>query len=248
MSDDAILFEYPLNEKMRSWLRMEALLQQLEQPLDYHDDRSLLSFFRAITDLLEIFERGDMRADLLRELENQLKKMEQWSKYPETDNLLVNTLCQQLRQQIEHLNSAPRFGNLLKESLLISQIRQRLTIPGGYCNFDLPNLHLWRYLPENQRDRDVANWITSLAPLTSSLKSVLDFTRQAKQFQSEISVNGFFQSHSNDAGLLRLRLPLKCKVYPQISGHKNRFAIRFLSFDGDQQAVPDPLYFEIAYC
>lgn len=248
MSHDAIMFEYPLNEKIRSWLRMEALLQQLEQQPDYHDDRSLLGFFRAITDLLEIFERGDMRSELLRELESQLKKLEQWSKYPEADHTLVHTLCQQLSLQIDNLNRAPRFGNLLKENPLISQIRQRLTIPGGYCNFDLPNLHLWRYLPEEQRDQDVVNWKASLAPLASSLKRVLEFIRQSGQFQTAIGANGFFQSHSQDAGLLRLRLSLTSKVYPQISGHKNRFAIRFLCYDGDKLAVPDPLYFELARC
>lgn len=248
MRHDAILFEYPLNEKIRSWLRMEALLQQLQQQPDYQDDRSLLGFFRAITDLLDIFERGDMRSELLRELENQLKKLEQCAKYPEADQTLVNTLCQQLNLQIDSLNHAPRFGSLLKESLLISQIRQRLTIPGGYCNFDLPNLHLWRNLPEQQRDQDVANWVASLAPLTASLKKVLDFIRQSGQFQTAISTNGFFQSNSQDAGLLRLRLPVSCQVYPQISGHKNRFAIRFLAFDVDNQEVPDPLYFELACC
>lgn len=46
MSDltSAILFEHPLNEKMRTWLRMEFLLQQLESQNSLDNIASALTF------------------------------------------------------------------------------------------------------------------------------------------------------------------------------------------------------------
>ena len=64
-----ILFEHPLNEKMRTWLRIEFLTEQLNANLPIRDHASALHFFRNVGDLLDVFERGDIRTELLKELE-----------------------------------------------------------------------------------------------------------------------------------------------------------------------------------
>lgn len=43
---------------------------------------SALAFFRAVVDLLDVLERGDIRTELLKELERQQQKLLQWSVYP----------------------------------------------------------------------------------------------------------------------------------------------------------------------
>jgi len=60
-----ILFEHPLNEKMRTWLRIEFLIQQLSQHLPVNDHATALHFFRNVGDLLDVIERGDVRTELL---------------------------------------------------------------------------------------------------------------------------------------------------------------------------------------
>ncbi|MDU4554606.1 MAG: cell division protein ZapD, partial [Enterobacter sp.] len=37
-------------------------------------------------------------------------------------------------------------------------------------------------------------------------------------------------------------------LYPQISGHKSRFAIRFMPLDSEHGTVPERLDFELACC
>ncbi|MDI5366771.1 cell division protein ZapD, partial [Salmonella enterica subsp. enterica serovar Montevideo] len=39
--------------------------------------------------------------------------------------------------------------------------------------------------------------------------------------------------NGDDADLLRLMLTLDSQLYPQISGHKSRFAIRFMPLDSE---------------
>lgn len=47
MSDTSttVLFEHPLNEKMRTWLRIDFLLQQLQQHRHLQDITGALAFF-----------------------------------------------------------------------------------------------------------------------------------------------------------------------------------------------------------
>ncbi|MDX6021448.1 cell division protein ZapD [Scandinavium sp. V105_16] len=243
-----ILFEHPLNEKMRTWLRIEFLVQQLNCNLPVRDHASALHFFRNIGDLLDVFERGEVRTDLLKELERQQRKLKQWDEVPGVDKDRIEALRQQLKNSSSILMSAPRVGQVLREDKLIGLVRQRLSIPGGCCSFDLPTLHMWLHAPQAKRDALVTHWLESLAPLNQALDLILDLIRNSAQFRKHTSLNGFFQDNGEDADLLRLQLVLAEQLYPQISGHKSRFAIRFLPLDSENGTVPERLDFELACC
>ena len=191
-----VLFEHPLNEKMRTWLRIEFLIQQLSVNVPIADHAGALHFFRNIGDLLDVFERGEVRTELR----------------------------------------------------LIGLVRQRLSIPGGCCSFDLPTLHIWLHLPQSHRDAQVETWLASLNPLNQALSLVLDLIRNSAPFRKQTSLNGFYQDNGEDADLLRLQLPLDSQLYPQISGHKSRFAIRFMPLDSENGQVPERLDFDLACC
>ena len=211
-----VLFEHPLNEKMRTWLRIEFLIQQLSVNLPIADHAGALHFFRNIGDLLDVFERGEVRTELLKELERQQRKLQAWVEVPGVDQSRIDSLRQQLKSAGSILISAPRIGQTLREDRLIGLVRQRLSIPGGCCSFDLPTLHIWLHL--------------------------------AQSFRKQTSLNGFYQDNGEDADLLRLQLPLDSQLYPQISGHKSRFAIRFMPLDSENGQVPERLDFELACC
>ncbi len=243
-----ILFEHPLNEKMRTWLRIEFLIEQLSGALPVADYAGALHFFRNVGDLLDVFERGEVRTELLKELERQQRKLQAWTEVPGVDLNLVDSLRQQLKAAGSTLMSAPRIGQVLREDRLIALVRQRLSIPGGCCSFDLPTLHMWLHLPQAQRDIQTAQWMDSLQPLQQALTLIMDLIRNSAAFRKQTSLNGFYQDNGEDADLLRLQLPLDEQLYPQISGHKSRFAIRFMPLDSENGLVPERLNFELACC
>ncbi|WP_435947205.1 cell division protein ZapD [Dryocola sp. BD586] len=243
-----ILFEHPLNEKMRTWLRIEFLIQQLQASLPINESADALHFFRNIGDLLDVFERGEIRTDILKELERQQRKLLSWSEVPGVDMQRIDSLRAQLKERGSVLMSAPRIGQTLREDRLIALVRQRLSIPGGCCSFDLPTLHIWLHLPQAQRDEQVSFWLASLQPLKQSLDLLLDIIRNSSPFRKQTSLNGFYQDNGDDADLLRLQLDLAYQLYPQISGHKSRFAIRFLPLDSERGIIPERLDFELACC
>ncbi|WJY15701.1 cell division protein ZapD [Pectobacteriaceae bacterium CE90] len=250
MSDvsSTILFEYPLNEKMRTWLRIEFLLQQMCDNHALNDIGTALTFFRAIADMLDILERGDPRPELLKELERQQNKLLQWSEVPGVDMERINTLRRNLKQQSTNLVSAPRMGQGLREDRLISMVRQRLSIPGGCCSFDLPTLHIWLHQLQEQKTSQISDWMSSLSPLKHSLDMILELIRYSGIFRPQTSLNGFYQGNAADTDLLRLRIELESQIYPQISGHKTRYAIRFLPLDSEHGQIPPRLLFELACC
>lgn len=159
-----VLFEHPLNEKMRTWLRIEFLIQQLTVNLPIADHAGALHFFRNVSELLDVFERGEVRTELLKELDRQQRKLQTWIGVPGVDQSRIEALIQQLKAAGSVLISAPRIGQFLREDRLIALVRQRLSIPGGCCSFDLPTLHIWLHLPQAQRDSQVETWIASLNP------------------------------------------------------------------------------------
>ena len=243
-----VLFEHPLNEKMRTWLRIEFLIQQLNAAIPVSDSASALSFFRNIGDLLDVFERGEVRTELLKELGRQQRKLQSWSDVPGVDEQRIAILGSQLESCSAALMSAPRVGQQLREDRLIALVRQRLSIPGGCCSFDLPTLHLWLHLPQESRDRQVSQWLATLTPVQQALDLVIDIIRNSVPYRKQTSLNGFYQNSSDEADLLRLKLQISEPIYPQISGHKNRFAIRFMPVDAEQGEVPERLDFELACC
>lgn len=243
-----VLFEHPLNEKMRTWLRIEFLVQQLNCNLPVADHASALHFFRNIGDLLDVLERGEVRTELLKELERQQRKLKQWDEVPGVDKSRIDALRQQLKNSSAILMTAPRVGQVLREDRLIGLVRQRLSIPGGCCSFDLPTLHIWLHAPQSQRDALTTRWLESLEPMNQALNLILDLVRNSAPFRKQTSLNGFFQDNGEDADLLRLQLALNDQLYPQISGHKSRFAIRFMPLDSENGLVPERLDFELACC
>lgn len=243
-----ILFEHPLNEKMRTWLRIEFLNEQLNANLPIRDHASALHFFRNLGDLLDVFERGDIRTELLKELERQQRKLNAWTEVEGVDLSRIDALRQQLKNSSSILMAAPRIGQYLREDRLIALVRQRLSIPGGCCSFDLPTLHVWLHSKQHQRDALVESWLASLEPLNQALTLILDLVRNSAQFRKQTSLNGFYQDNGDDADLLRLKLDLVSQLYPQISGHKSRFAIRFMPLDSENGVVPERLDFELACC
>ena len=77
-----ILYEYPFNERIRTYLRLEHLFGRLgqllprEAALDHHF--ALVTLF----EIMDVTSRTDFKADLLRELDRQNKVFESYQGIP----------------------------------------------------------------------------------------------------------------------------------------------------------------------
>ncbi|MCW8334543.1 cell division protein ZapD [Vibrio paucivorans] len=240
-------FEHPLNEKTRIYLRVESLLKQLHVSSQFSDDLQHLLFFRSLFDLLEIFEQIQLKSELAKDIEKQRLSYKSWLNVDGVDQGMLLDVLKEVDAVHNDLMGAERFGQSLKEDRFLSTIRQRFNLPGGACCFDLPALDHWLHLPIEQKNSDTNQWMDTLQPLANALQLWLKLARETGHFKSRIAQNGFYQSDAEDANILRLDIPLSYGVYPMISGHKNRFAIKFIDFQTGQACTQD-IEFELAVC
>jgi len=240
-------FEHPLNEKTRIYLRVEALLNQMEQASQFGDDIQHQLFFRSLFDLLEIFEQIQLKSELAKDVEKQRQVYRNWLNVEGVDQEMLQSLLSEVDHAHRSLMGAERFGQSLKEDRFLSAIRQRFNLPGGSCCFDLPALHYWLHLPLEQKIQDARQWIKPLQPLADALKLWLKLTRETGSFRNREAKAGFYQSDAEEANILRLSIPLEYGVYPMISGHKNRFAIKFIEFNSGQASTQN-IEFDLAVC
>lgn len=240
-------FEHPLNEKTRIYLRVESLLRQAHVASCFAENHQYQLFFRSIFDLLEIFEQIQLKSELAKDIEKQRLLYRSWLDVDGVDQVTLHSLLDEADRTHSALMHAERFGQSLKEDRFLSSIRQRFSLPGGSCCFDLPALHYWLHLPLERKKHDAQKWLNSLQPLSDALHLWLKLTRETGYFRSQIARNGFFQSDAEEANILRLHIPMEFGVYPMISGHKNRFAIKFISFETGQACSQD-VSFDLAVC
>ncbi len=240
-------FEHPLNEKTRIYLRVEALLQQLSTSAQFRDQLQHLLFFRSLFDLLEIFEQIQLKSELAKDIEKQRITYRSWLHVEGVDQAMLRDILNEVDKTHADLMSAERFGQSLKEDRFLSAIRQRFNLPGGACCFDLPALHHWLHLPIENKTADTRRWLNTLTPLSAALDLWLKLSRETGHFKHQLARTGFYQSDAEEANILRLDIPLHYGVYPMISGHKNRFAIKFIEFSSGQACTQD-IEFELAVC
>jgi len=240
-------FEHPLNEKTRIYLRVEALLNQLNISADFNDDMQHLVFFRSLFDMLEIFEQIQLKSELAKDIEKQRLTYRAWLDIDGVDQEMLRGILNNVDNTHSKLMAAERFGQSLREDRFLSTIRQRFNLPGGSCCFDLPALHHWLHLPEEAKKSDAHKWMASLKPLSEALTLWLNLTRETGDFHNIAAHSGFYQSDADEANILRLEIPMHYDVYPMISGHKNRFAIKFLDFSSGQASTQN-IEFRLAVC
>ncbi|ENY72918.1 cell division protein ZapD [Aeromonas diversa] len=240
-----MIYDFPLNEKSRTYLRLESLFSQIGDNLEQEQPWGHIACFKAIFDLQELLERGDLRADLIKDLERLGQRLNRWAALPEADLEQIDHMQTEIVTLSRQLLNSPRPGAKLKEDRLLGTIRQRFSIPGGLCAFDVPHLHHWLALPHAQRLPQMKGWLADITLMIEAIRLLLRLWRESGSFSDKIAVNGFYQDVADGAELIRIRLEHAQECYPTLSGHKNRFALRFLpATDRSIGDVP----FQLACC
>ncbi|HRE32805.1 MAG TPA: cell division protein ZapD [Candidatus Berkiella sp.] len=256
MAQQFLLFEHPLNERMRTFLRTEHLFQlakyRLANIVSPWDARDCVT---AIIELYNLIERTDFRGELLKEIERHTNGLQRLDMTPSVDHHALNKVLKELEYSIDTLRSySAKQGLCPKESDLFNGIRQRLLIPGGTCSFDLPAFHYWLSLPPKTRQRTLNEWQELLTPLDKALSLVLDLTRQSCRPTREMAVAGTFQKSINAPAacqLIRIAVSAEYAAYPEISANKHRINVRFLQaqFEHGKAALwTQDIPFELTCC
>jgi cell division protein ZapD len=246
------IFEFPLNEKARTYLRLEQLFKQLVQAKTATEDWQFINFLDSLFTLLDLLERLDLRSDVLKDIDAHEKNLVVWSEHPNIDNDALQQTLQKILRLREALKSVKKIGADLKEDRFLSSIRQRFSIPGGTCSFDLPNMHYWLQQPGELIQQDIHRWLQEVVLINEAIDITLAFLRERGRFSDVQAKKGFYQGIADDKNeLIRVCSHTNMGYYPVLSGNKYRYAIRFTLFVPNMQgstAVDDTISFKLACC
>ena len=248
-------FEHPLTERIRTFLRIELLNQQACFHADDTSELGARAALSSLLDILNLFRRGDVRMEVIKELELQRQILASYIREPDVDHELLEGSLENIKDLQSRIgDSGTVFPNLLKESHFLFNINHRSSIPGGTCIFDLPDYGYWLKLPYDERCDQYRAWLESFSPISNAVVHILWLIRQTCQPMERTVESGLYQTNlQGDARprLIRALVPVAGGIYPEISAGKQRFTLRFVHWRGTDVRpvqVQDPVTFLLALC
>ena len=224
-----ITYEYPLNERIRILMRMEDLFAKyshfvaLNAALDHH--AALLALF----EILEV-ARGDLKSDLIQELERQRHTLEALRNNPSVKSDALEEVLSNIVATVAQLQAlSGKLGQHLRDNEWLMSIKQRACIPGGVCEFDLPSYHYWLSLDTTARRDNLREWMAPFQALNNAIVIVLKILRDSGQATHRVATQGAYQQMASGriAQMLRVVLDESLPCFPEISANKYAINIRF---------------------
>jgi cell division protein ZapD len=227
-------YEQPINERMRTFMRLEFLYQQMLYNSELEADWATRAATSSLLEIMAILTRGDVRSDVHKEVDHQIESLQRFESQPEVDTRRLEALIANLTTSRAELDQAgTHFLQPLKDCEFLSSIKHRSAIPGGTCEFDLPEYSHWLRQPYARRQQDMLNWLGTIRPVCDAVIEVLWLIRESAQPIDKVAQNGMYQhrmARDKSCRLLRVSLVNDCQLYPEISGSQHRFTVRFLEW------------------
>lgn len=250
----AIIYEQPLNERIRTFLRLEFLFSQASQHLHDESQWGSRSTLSSLLDILSIFGRTDLKTEVLKELERHTATLSRLESNPGVDRTRLKTALNELEMLGKKLHQASGpIAADLKTNEFLSSIQQRTAIPGGTCDFDLPAYHFWLQQSAQQRTRDLAGWLNRFDAIARAIQAILKLVRESAVLKPVTAEAGFFQKtldSSHPCQLVRVAVDRDLPYYAEISGGRHRFTVRFMegSREGHVRQTTVKVQLELGCC
>jgi len=247
------IYELPLNERIRTFLRLEFLFQQTLYSLRGYSVWDSRFTVTSILEISNILARIDLRTELLKELERQKKAIQALSALPDIDLQILQQTLASLNEKTQLLMTGNPNADPLKGNELLKMIRQRESIPGGTCDFDLPTYHHWLTRAPEERIKSLEIWLNHYDVFRSTLQVLLKNLRDSASLVSVTAKDGFYQQaldSNSPAQLIRVFLDPDSYYYAELSGGKHRFSVRFMTTENYERPVPftETISFKLACC
>lgn len=243
MSDTAtnwIAYEQPLNERVRSFLRLEFLFSRHRHHSQDTSAWGVRATLQSLLDILTLIGRSDYRNDLLKELTEQHNRLARLLTISGVDQTRLKSTLSDISGTVNALQalSPVSVASALRDNEFLISVLNRTSIPGGTCSFDVPILHHWLSRPYELVRRDLEAWFADLRAFDRAITLYLSLLRASTEPTEERAPAGMFVHTPHDTfTLLRVLLPSELDVYPEISAGRHRFSIRFMS-GGDVNQRP----------
>lgn len=247
---DRDVYEFPILERLRYFLRYENLMREANRDFEREDDIATL---RSINRLISFIGHHDLKRELLHQLSSQNELLDRFSASEGVD-------ADKLSQWIEKNEAAQRhfheftisLSNYQNHPFLAGTMRQ-MSLHSGNCSFDLPELLAWRRLSREARTAMLEEWLAPMREFSEGIDICLALTRQSGKFEALCAKQGYFSMTPEGLNpcLVCLRIGGARPYYPIISAGGQLLTAHFMD-PGDFLSPPsqtkEDVDFEMACC
>lgn len=224
-----IVFEFPLSERFRTFLRIENLYRRWQHYVasDCKDDHH--TALLTLLDLYDFTFRNDVKGDLLSELSRYKQSLSRYYGSPDiSEEKLTQTLLQIVDAQ-KQIEQSPKFGSNLVENEWLLNVKSRLVVPSGVCSFDMGFYHQWLQDEPAQRRLDMERWAMPFAPLFDAVVFLLSIARNMALNKECATLNKVFQQplFGRKFDILQIEIENATSCLPDVSANKHVIWLRF---------------------
>jgi cell division protein ZapD len=247
-----ISYEFPLNERIRTLLRLEDLYQRAQYFASKDDPEQHHVALTSLFEILEVGGRADLKSELMQELERQKQHLDQLRHSPAISQEALASVMADIEKTVSDLfQTSGKTGQELRDNEWLMGIKQRAAIPGGVCEFDLPSYHFWLNQSADLRRVDLDTWLAPFLPIRNGVQIILKLLRGSGKTSAQVASQGVYQQTmaGRVAQMLRVRLEGNPDCVPEVSANKYALNIRFTNALGTQRrTIVDDVNFELTFC
>jgi len=189
-----IFYEQPLNEKVRTFMRLDTLFIQAMGNIEQNDSLGLINATSNLVDIINTVSRVDLRNDLLKEIEKCSGRLSKLGSFPDIDTQILEQTLNKLDLMIDKLHMQPgHVETSLKDNTFLANIIQRSSLPGGVCQFDYPEYNYWLNQPLDVCKKDISRWMEEFKVLRTGIQQLLTLIRESVSPVPLVASAGFHQ-------------------------------------------------------
>lgn len=226
------VYEHPLNEKTRLFMRLSYLIKRFNFHLENPTPENCQAAIVVLLELYNLSSRLDVKNAALHVLDAQIQAVRIAEGMDGVDAGRVRRILEKLEEKSKRLYSfRGQLGQHLKSHNFLNILKQRASIAGGINDLDVPIFNHWLNLSEEDRATDLREWVRPYEIAFDAVELLMDLIYQGKQTSEEVAPGGFYQatlSHEIDYQIISIDLKEGIDLYPEISAGKQRFSIRFV--------------------
>ncbi len=251
MVSEPLIFECPVDPKVRVFLRYEYLQKAVQNLMAYKNLE--LETIKALQELSSLVANNNIKNTLLVALQDQADSLQKYSEIEKADR---GKIFQQLNALVEARKQVNEFSTsrVDEEHHLREAIRRRSSVASGTCSFDLPAFYSWLHTSQYEKDRDVRTWYEPFKKLDVGICSSLSLTRLSGFFETARTEKGRFRkvlSEKNSPSMLRLKMQKRHALFPEFSVGKHQLYLYFMqvsNFARQPRISDHDFEFQLAMC
>lgn len=242
-------YEIPLNNFARGLLRLERIFCESQVQLLANTESSHFYVLKQIFILINFFDRGDFKAELIKTLNSEIKHFAKLKNNPDVDLSKLDMFVRQLAKLNQWAKAQKgKIGHELLLDDFIAQSRNKLTQEAARLSFDAPAVKCFLGFPEAQRQKQLSDWLKAFKGVKTSVEVILRLSRETSQFQTAFAEDGFYEEQmaKDQYRFIAINLPLGSNLFPEVSTGPTRFSIHFRQLSDELKSEKYEKWFDFS--